>query len=214
MLRHRFQPSRLWSSQWCWDAGFNPRVYGAALVAMINLASGVWILLLDDSSSMIFRQPTEPPPKFSIFRGWVGQISKYFRFWLNAYFSWLDWQSFEILWAWSHLEYGLRECTVKPFEATRNDRGECLDIQSRPPPCSELVVSILWTRGEQSSACASVLLNWFAKVKTECKSCRRRDHVALKGRSPHLERGRICWRNAALVGTRSLGWRRSSHSVN
>ena len=47
---------------------WTPRL-GAALVAMINLASGVWILLLDDLSSVIFRQLTEPPPKFSISRG-------------------------------------------------------------------------------------------------------------------------------------------------
>ena len=42
MLRREFQPSRL----------------GAVLVAMISLASGVWILLFDDLSSVIFRQPT------------------------------------------------------------------------------------------------------------------------------------------------------------
>jgi len=53
MLRRGFQLSRL----------------GAALVAMISLASGVWILLFDDLSSVIFRQPTEALPKFSIFRG-------------------------------------------------------------------------------------------------------------------------------------------------
>ena len=41
MLRCGFQPSRL----------------GPALVAMINLASEVRILLLDDLSSVIFRQP-------------------------------------------------------------------------------------------------------------------------------------------------------------
>ena len=49
MLRCGFQPSRL----------------GAELMAMISLASGVWILHL---SSVIFRQPTELLPKFSIFR--------------------------------------------------------------------------------------------------------------------------------------------------
>ena len=42
ILKRRFQPSRL----------------GAALVAMISLASGVWILLFDDLSSVVFRQPT------------------------------------------------------------------------------------------------------------------------------------------------------------
>ena len=57
----------------CKDAGFNPRILvlavmlrrgfqpsrlGAALVAIISLASGVWILLLDDLPSVIFRQPT------------------------------------------------------------------------------------------------------------------------------------------------------------
>ena len=38
--------------------GFQPSHIGAALVAMISLASGVWILLFDDMSSVIFRQPT------------------------------------------------------------------------------------------------------------------------------------------------------------
>ena len=46
----RFQPSRL----------------GAALVAMISFASGVWTLLSDDLSSVIIGQSTELPPKFSI----------------------------------------------------------------------------------------------------------------------------------------------------
>ena len=42
MLRRGFQPSRL----------------DAALMAMTSPASGVWILLFDDLSSVIFRQPT------------------------------------------------------------------------------------------------------------------------------------------------------------
>ena len=42
MLRRGFQPSRL----------------GDALVVMISLASGVWTLLFDDLSSVIFRQST------------------------------------------------------------------------------------------------------------------------------------------------------------
>jgi len=128
--------------QWCWDAAFMLRVLviavilrhgfqsshlDAMLVAMISLASGFWTLLFDDLSSVIFRQPTESPPKFFIFRGWLGRILKYFGLWLNSYFSWLDWQSFEMPWAWSCLECGLLECTVKPFEATRDDHGECLD---------------------------------------------------------------------------------------
>ena len=46
--------------------GFQPSHLGAALVAMISLASGVWILLFDDLSSVIFRQPTEPPKVFDI----------------------------------------------------------------------------------------------------------------------------------------------------
>ena len=57
------------------------------------------------------------------------------------------------------LELDLRECTVEPFEATRDDRRECLDTQSRPPQCSELVVGVMLNRGRQSSACANVLLN-------------------------------------------------------
>ena len=48
MLRRGFQPSRL----------------GAALVAVISLVFGVWILLFDDLSSVIFRQPTHDNPLF------------------------------------------------------------------------------------------------------------------------------------------------------
>ena len=41
------------------------------------------------------------------------------------------------------MNFGLRECTVKLFEATRDDRRECLDTQSGPPRCSELVIGVL-----------------------------------------------------------------------
>ena len=41
--------------------GFQPLHLGAALVAMFSLASEVWTLLFDDSSSMIFRQSTVGP---------------------------------------------------------------------------------------------------------------------------------------------------------
>ena len=85
----------------------------------------------------------EPPPKFLIFRRWLGQITKNFEFWLNLGFPWLDWQSFEVPWAWSCLDCGLRECTVKLFEAARDDRHGCLDTQSRPRWYSELVVGVL-----------------------------------------------------------------------
>jgi len=43
MLRREFRHSRL----------------GAAVMAMISPASGVWTLLFDDLSLVIFRQPTE-----------------------------------------------------------------------------------------------------------------------------------------------------------
>ena len=38
---------------------------GSARVASIILASETWTILSDDLSSMIFKQFTEPPPKFS-----------------------------------------------------------------------------------------------------------------------------------------------------
>ena len=52
MSRREFQPSRL----------------GAALMAMTSLASGVWILLFDDLSSVIFRQPTISEVQHELFR--------------------------------------------------------------------------------------------------------------------------------------------------
>ena len=33
------------------------------------------------------------------------------------------------------------------FEAAKNDRVECLDTQSKPPRCSEFVVSVLSNQG-------------------------------------------------------------------
>ena len=48
-----------------------------------------------------------------------------------------------LLQARSCLEYGLRECTVKLFEAAKIDRVECLDTQSKPPRCFEFVVGVL-----------------------------------------------------------------------
>ena len=122
-------------TSWCSASGYDePCIW--------NLDSAFWWLVLSD-----FWTVCRTPPKFSMFRGWLGRISKYFGLWLNSYFSWLDWQLFEILWAWSCLECDLCECTIKPFEAARNDHGECLDTQSRPPRCPELVVGVLLNRG-------------------------------------------------------------------
>ena len=66
MLRRDFQALRLGTAVML-RRGFQA-LLGTALVAMLSLASGV-TLLFDDLSSVIFRQSTEPPPKFSIFRG-------------------------------------------------------------------------------------------------------------------------------------------------
>ena len=48
--------------------GFRPTRLGAAELAETSSASGVWDSAFDDLSLMIFRQPTEPPLKFLIFR--------------------------------------------------------------------------------------------------------------------------------------------------
>ena len=45
---------------------FHSSLLGAALVAMISLASGVWTLISDDLSLVIFGQSTEPPKVFDI----------------------------------------------------------------------------------------------------------------------------------------------------
>ena len=42
--------------------GFRPSRLGAAVMAMISPASGVWTLLFDDLSLVIFRQPTMTTP--------------------------------------------------------------------------------------------------------------------------------------------------------
>jgi len=57
--------------------------FAFARVALISLASKTWALLFDDSSSVIFRQSTEPPLKFWKLRGWLRRVLKHFglRFW-------------------------------------------------------------------------------------------------------------------------------------
>ena len=57
------------------------------------------------------------------------------------------------------LDLSIRECTVKLFEAIRDDRRECLDMQSMPHRYSELVVSVLLNREKTPTDFASVLLN-------------------------------------------------------
>jgi len=55
-------------------------------VTLISLASETWTMLSDDLSSVIFRQSTEPPPKFLKLRGWLGWVWKHFilSFWQQA----------------------------------------------------------------------------------------------------------------------------------
>jgi len=58
--------------------GFQPSRLGAALVAMISLASGVWTMLFDDLSSVIFGQSTHgrsPKSQIIIFYC-ISQIKK------------------------------------------------------------------------------------------------------------------------------------------
>ena len=59
---------------------------GISQVALISLTSKASTLLSDDLSSVIFRQFTELPSKFSKLRGWLGRVSKYFglSFWQQA----------------------------------------------------------------------------------------------------------------------------------
>ena len=80
----------------------------------------------DDLPLVIFGQPIEFPLKFLKLRSWLGRISKYFELQLILGFPWLDWQSFEMSWAWSCLDCGLRECTIELLEVSREDCHECL----------------------------------------------------------------------------------------
>jgi len=38
----------------------------------------------------------------------------------------LDWQSFEMPWAYSYLDSSLHECTIKLLEVSREDPHDCL----------------------------------------------------------------------------------------
>ena len=67
MLRRGFRPSRLGVVVMV-RREFSHSRLGAAMMTMISPASGVWDSVFDGLSLMIFRQPTEPPLKFSTFR--------------------------------------------------------------------------------------------------------------------------------------------------
>ena len=146
-LRRRFRASRL----------------DITSMIFISLASEVWTLLFDDLSLVIFRQSIKLPPKFSKLCSWLGRISRHFRLsiWKQALKT--GWQSSEIFWAQSYLDLDLRECTVKLFEATRDDHHECLDTHFRPPRCFELVFGVLLNRG--NSHLLSPVYCW-----TDCRS--------------------------------------------
>ena len=78
------------------------------------------------------------------------------------------------------MDFGLRECTVKIFETTRDDRREYLDMQFRPHRYSELVVSVLLNQEKSPTSFASVLFELIAEEKTEHRSCRREGRVTLE----------------------------------
>ena len=67
MLRRGFQALHLGTTVML-RRGFQVLRLGIVLVAMISLTPGAWTLLFDDLSLVIFRQSTEPPLKFLIFR--------------------------------------------------------------------------------------------------------------------------------------------------
>ena len=62
MLRRGFRPSRLGATVML-RRRFRPSRLGATVMAMISPVSGVWTLLFDDLSLMIFRQPTIASPE-------------------------------------------------------------------------------------------------------------------------------------------------------
>ena len=76
VLRRGFRPSRLGAAVTL-RRGFRPSRLSAALIAMISPASGVWTLLFDDLSLVIFRQPTELLPKIFCARQKI-TITKFF----------------------------------------------------------------------------------------------------------------------------------------
>ena len=65
--------------------------------------------------------------------------------WTSCWFGlpWLDWQSFEISWAWSCLNFCLHECTVELLEASMVYLYEHLHTQSRTHLSSALFVGVL-----------------------------------------------------------------------
>jgi len=161
---------RILTLEWCWTrassrafwhwsgAGRRPRAsrFGTGVVldaglephVLISLASEVWTMhwmtclqWYLDSLQNLLQSFWNSAVDWDDFRNTLD-------FSLGNGLSRLDWQSSEIPWAWSCLDPSLREYTVKLFEATRDDRREYLDAQSRPHRCSELVVGILSNRGK------------------------------------------------------------------
>jgi len=123
MLRCRLQALRL-ALQWCWDAGFEPCVL--ALHEWLQLASHLkhgpcylmtclqWFLDNLHNSLQSFQNTAVD---WNGFRNTL-DLS------VGSKLSRLDWPSSEISRARSCLDFGLLECTVKLFEATRDDCRE------------------------------------------------------------------------------------------
>ena len=94
----------------------------------------------------------------------------------------LYWQSSKIPWAWSCLDPSLHECTVKLFEATKDDHRECLDTHYIPHRCSELVVGVL-LNWEIVNCFCQCTIKMIAKAKTEHGSCKYKGHIVLETRT-------------------------------
>ena len=113
-----FTQTRVWSL--CFPLGRKvPVLVERDLRVEVRFAS-------NDLSLVIFRQPTELSPKFLKLHSWLGQILNHFGLQLISGFPWLDWQSFEMVWAWFYLDCNLHECTIELLEASKKDHHKCL----------------------------------------------------------------------------------------
>jgi len=175
-----------------------------AQVSLISLTSEAWT---DDLSSIIFRQSTEPLPKFLNLRGWLGWILKHFElfFWQQALKTGLAifWDTLSSIlskfWSlrvycktfWSHQRWSswMSEYTVRTSSVLRVGCRCTIKL------------------GEIANYFCQCTVKLIAEAETEHRSCRYEGHISLEMWTSSEVETRLLF----IGETQTSKWRHSSH---
>jgi len=150
-VRRGISQTRIWSLYF---------FFGREVRVLVKTRPSHWSEVRVWWSLVIFRQPTEHPPKFSILRGWLGQISKYFELQLIlGSYDWTDNLSrcpeFDPIWILVFVSV-LLNCLKPPGKIIIS----VLETQSSTYHKLWYICHCTIELIESSNAYASILLNW------------------------------------------------------